>query len=331
MEILQSLSQESAIAVVRPQLAHVFFVHSPITYSVALATIGALRLHQPVVVGARGIRGPAVSHYVDSDGHWSFSEVCDALECVFTAVPDGAPIAIYVPHTMYLLGQLLRLSRRIERICYLEEGLTSADASLQKGFQRPVPTDVDALRGVLQERRLLDVVGIDPVALAGLNRMAIRPFDADHACYGGCFACSPDAFPGMANVTRLTLTKDAELRRVNLLSIYGMHNRIDDKAVIEQAYRDILPIFTNLAAQQPIGQRLLVKLHPRDDVLQPLWLRLALQLFNASYADYCQIHQLDPNREPALLNFNHYYFVGPTAQAKYVEHCWGAERMTRIL
>jgi hypothetical protein len=101
--------------------------------------------------------------------------------------------------------------------------------------------------------------------------------------------------------------------------------------VLEQAYRDIFTIFTNLVAQQPAGQRLLVKLHPRDDLLQPQWLRLTLRLLKAGYADYCEQHALDLHREPALLNFNHYYFFGPTAQAKYVAQCWGPERMTRLL
>ena len=310
---------------------HLFFVHSPITYSMARATIDALQLRAPVLIGARGVRGPDIDDYVDSDGQWSIDGSCQALRCLMDAVPDGAPIAIYVPHTMFLLGQLLRISKRVAKLCYLEEGLTSAENSLQGCFLRPVQSDLELLRQTMAKLGLLESAQIHPALLDGLNTMDVRPFDHQHPRYGGCFACSPDAFANMPQVTRLQLEKDATPRSTRLLSFYGLHNRIDDKAVIAQAYRDILNIFTEQAALQPPGHRLIVKLHPRDELLQPQWLRLTLQSLNASYADYCQQNQLNSNREPALLNFDHYYFFGPTAQAKYVAQCWGAERMTRLL
>ena len=156
-------------------LVHLFFVHSPITYSIARDTIAALQLEHPILIGARGISGPGFVETVADDGQWSVLESCQTLQCLLRHVPPDAQLALYVPHTAFLLGKLLRASSRVARLYYLEEGLTSADASQQQPYQQPAPVDIAALLVTMERLDLLATAGIAVGALCGINAMSTRP------------------------------------------------------------------------------------------------------------------------------------------------------------
>ena len=310
-------------------LAHIFFVHSPITYSIAKAAADRLQLANAVLIGARGIEGPDVAHSVCDDGQWSVSACCKLLQLIVEQVPPERGIALYVPHTMFLLGKLIRLSRRVVRLFYLEEGFTSADATWQKCFIQPEPIHQDALLVELMRTGLLRALDIDLQGVRAINSMPVRPFDLDLPQYAGGFACSQDAFPGMRGVARLQFTVDPIVRPAHLISFFGLLNHAKAPKLVNRAYEQMLDIIHPLVNRGQEPQAIVVKLHPRDELAQPQWFRQAIESLGVGYLRYCKEHGLNPNIEPALHNFSHYYFIGKTAQSKYVAQFLGNDRMTQ--
>ncbi len=152
--------------------AHVFFVHSPITYSMSMAAISHLRIAEPILVGGRMMSGENIACTVEDDGIWSIERTCELLRCIARHVPPDANIALYLPHAAFLFGKLIKLSGRVRRIHYLEEGLTSIQASLLTRAMPPTrEIDLSRLTRVLEAEGLIDVWRIDRHALARLNDM----------------------------------------------------------------------------------------------------------------------------------------------------------------
>ena len=311
-------------------LAHIFFVHSPITYTVAVGAIRMQGIARPVLMGARGIAGPDIAEMVDEDGLWSIPDVCKVLERMIRHVPDGAKIALYLPHTAFLLGKLVRCSGRVARIYYLEEGLTSVGVTVGQAYYQPVPFDVEELLASLRVRGLLDSWGLSEDDVRGMDKSELRPFDTNNRRYAGSFACSQDAFAALPGVRRMALAADPVDKPVCLLSIAGLRNGMDEPQQLEWAFRRVLSLCVTMIGKLPPGHILLVKLHPRDVLLQPDWFRSDVARLQVDYFAYCAARGINANLEPAMLNFAHYFFVGTTSQSKYVEQLLGADRMTLL-
>ena len=309
---------------------HVFFVHSPITYSIARATIDALRLNAPILIGGRSIAGPDIAVAVNDDGQWSIEATCRLLASMLERIPPNSIISLYVPHTAFLFGRLIKASSRVHQIYYLEEGFTSADMARQQLYRLPQALNADALDQALHRYDLYDRLGIAASALAVICKSPLQTFDAGMDTYAGCFACSPDAFPSMPLVTHLTLQPSPVRRKARLLSLHGFRNQWDDPNLLEQAYRATLKLCTHLVKNGRDAIPLVVKLHPRDAMEPPDWFGRSQPPHCIAYADYCRDHQLNPNVEPALLNFEHYVVVGKSSQSKYVTQFLGSQRLTRI-
>jgi hypothetical protein len=312
-----------------PPDAHVFFVHSPITYSIAIAAIRHASIAKPKLMGARGITGDGIARTVEDDGIWSIPRTCALLRQIVELIPADAKAAIYLPHTSFLMGKLVKLSGRIGRIFYLEEGYTSTHLSLLNKYMGPHPVQLDWLVSELEAGGLIDALQIDRDGLARLNEIKENAFDADCLKYAGAFSCSPDAFVGLPSVTRLPLDVAPERRPVRLVSFFGIRNRYGDAIQIETICRSLGDVIDSMQTMHRDEIPLLVKLHPRDGTGLPAWFYGKLQQLGIDYSDYCRANAIDANTEPALLNFEHYFLFGQTAQAKYVEMFLGKDRMTQ--
>ncbi len=212
---------------------HVFFVHSPITYSMSMATIAHLRLAEPILIGGRMMSGDNIACTVEDDGIWSIERSCELLRSMGQRIPRDTNVAMYLPHVAFLFGKLIKLSKRVSRIYYLEEGLTSLHAGLLARPQRPTRIDLEQLTRALDADGLIDVWQIDRHALTRLNDMPYSFFDIRCGKYAGAFACLPEAFAGIPTVTRLSLAIDAQRKPVQLMSFASIAHRYCDAVQIE--------------------------------------------------------------------------------------------------
>lgn len=308
-------------------MVHVFYVHSPITYSIALAAIDYLQLSEPVIVGGRCMAGGKISCTVTDDGIWSVTRTTELLRAIDTCIPVGSIVRLYVPHTAFLFGKLIKLSRRVEQIIYLEEGYTSAQAQLLKLNVAPTFVAIAELMEILESQGLVDTWQIDRADMAGLNDLPDSVFDVRCDKYFGAFACSADVFIDMPAVTHLALPVASERRTVPLLSFFAISNRYSGESrdtACQFAIELIEKMHNDLG-----GQPFLVKLHPMDYTHLPAWFQGELVQRGVDYFSYCRASNIDHNIEPALLNFDHYHIIGRSAQAKYVHQFLGPDRLTQ--
>lgn len=307
---------------------HVFYVHSPITYSIAMAAIEHLGIASPIVIGGRGIRGGKVDCTVEDDGIWSVPRTAALMACIAERLSPGARMALYIPHTAFLLGRLITMSTRVAAISFLEEGYTSAQAPLLAQAMAPAEIDANYLTSTLECQGLVDAWQIDRDALSDINNRTTRVFDIRSEKYQGAFAHSPDAFQGMSGVIKLTLRVDERRKPARLATFFGIRNRYGTADQLEQACRIVTDLVERLLEDDDENYPFLVKLHPVDHGGLPRWFYERLRELGGSYTDYCHRHDVDANVEPALINFDHYYIFGRTAQSKYVEMLLGSQRMT---
>ncbi|NJA90176.1 hypothetical protein HCX48_13225 [Rhodocyclus tenuis] len=273
--------------------------------------------------------GERVNCAVEDDGIWSISRTCELLQRIHERIPATADVAIYLPHTAFLFGKLLKISGRVREIYYLEEGYTSANTALLSQYCAPTPLDEAALVAALDAASLVDAWRIDRRRLAHLNEIPESALDARCEKYAGAFACSDDAFLGMAGVNRLPLVVAPRETPAQLLSFWGISNRYCDTRQIDPACRMVCEIIDVMLHENKSGLPMLVKLHPRDRKGLPAWFYERLRQRGVDYFAYCQRRAINTNIEPALLNFAHYHIFGRTAQAKYVSAFLGAPRMTQ--
>jgi hypothetical protein len=299
----------------------------------ALACIRHLGLSNPIVIGGRATAGPNIQCAVEDDGCWSIERTCILLKAISDRVPTEDNIALYLPHTAMLFGKLLKLSGRVERIYYLEEGYTSANRSFLHQVFATTQVDLPSLTQALQDMGLIESWQMYADALACLNETPEIPFDAHCEKYAGCFACTPNAFAGMPSVTLVKLEVELQRRPVSIVAFYGILNKYGREGKfareIDACCQMVLNIAQSIQAASPPDRTVLVKLHPNDCLGLPAWFYAALRSRSADYFEYCRAHQIDANLEPALLNFEHYHIFGETAQTKYVQHFLGANRLTQ--
>jgi hypothetical protein len=311
----------------------VFFAHSPITYSIALTTIALHDLSNVAIVGARGIAGPRIRLALADDGEWSPARTCATLREIIDLIPTGQRVDLYLPHTAFLLGKLVKFAGRVRHIHYIEEGYSSAFLPLLDHDIPPTAIDLAALGEALRQYGLIDALQLDEASLARLNQLPDNAFDAHCAKYAGAFACSTDAFAGLPLVTRVELTRNAAEVPARLLSFFGIRNYYGSKGQhsekAEQACRLIIALARSMRDAPDVTQPLVVKLHPNDYSGLPAPLHTSLRELGVDYFDFCRTNGLDPNLEPALHNFSHYHIFGHTSQVKYVEQFCGPHRLTR--
>ncbi len=312
---------------------HVFYIHSPITWSMAQAVIGHLGLTDIRLIGARGMAGPGMHLAVADDGGASIADSCVFLQQMLSICEPGRGLVLYLPHSVFLAARILGRSGRVQHIHYLEEGLTSAEP-VRLAAMPPLLTDAAPLLQSLQQHGLIDALQLD---LADAAQCALTPgaaFDWRNPKYAGSFACSPDAFGGMPLVTLLALPRATTLQRAHLVSfasiLTGAGTGPDMAPLIEAQCARALSMAETLTARYP-EQTLLFRLHPRDEAGLPRWFYDAWRRYGQTYARWCELHELDRLAEPALHNFAHYHVIGHSTQSKYVNAWWGPARLSRVL
>lgn len=305
----------------------VLYIHSPITYSIGRHLLENGQLNNPLVICGRKTLwdGPHVS--VLDDGIWNAERVCDFLETLLDALPKQRPLEldIYLPHTGFLLGKLLKLSPLVRRIFYIEEGDTSHNQQLATD-QQNLAIPIDNYAVMFKRRGLLNRLGITSDMFSGINDMEAIWFDGNHPKYGGAFGISPTSFPTLANVQQLQLAlreSIPEREKIwvcflpNIVSLASKHD--ENQPLLQKLlYALVILLRTQSALAASMSCALLIKFHPVDEANLSDEFKAELLRDAGSYLDFLHQHGLDSGYEPALYGFGKYVVVNTSAASRYV-------------
>lgn len=306
----------------------IVYLHSPITYSIARQLQREGEVRAPLVVCGRGMQweGPYVS--VIDDGIWDPARTVAFLEGMVAALPATfTPLRIFVPHTGFLLGKLLKLAAAVQTVCYLEEGNTSCNPQLAAPAQNAA-VDATALLHMLQAKPvLMQRLGLTPQAVLQVNAMPAIWFDAQSPKYGGAYRVSPQAFPGLPGVRTVSLEPQGGLREterhwlcflpniINMVARCGQHS--------EEAQRNLHGLMSSLRTMQALvasqHARLVMKFHPVDEANLNPQFKQQFYGFGLSYASFAAQQAIDAQLEPALFDFTRFIVINESAASRYVE------------
>ena len=277
----------------------IVYLHSPITYSIARQLQREGEVRAPLVVCGRGMQweGPYVS--VIDDGIWDPARTVAFLEGMVAALPATfTPLRIFVPHTGFLLGKLLKLAAAVQTVCYLEEGNTSCNPQLAAPAQNAA-VDATALLHMLQARPML------------MQRLGL----------------TPQAFPGLPGVRTVSLEPQGGLREterhwlcflpniINMVARCGQHS--------EEAQRNLHGLMSSLRTMQALvasqHARLVMKFHPVDEANLNPQFKQQFYGFGLSYASFAAQQAIDAQLEPALFDFTRFIVINESAASRYVE------------
>lgn len=306
----------------------VVYLHSPITYSLARQLQREGALVTPLFVCGRGMSWDGPHVQVTDDGIWSPQRTAEFLLKLAQALPDdGQPLRVFLPHTGYLLGKLLKLATAVSTLCYLEEGNTSCNPALALPAQDQVVDAAQLLQLLQAQPLVMRRLGLTPEAILTVNEVPALWFDAASPKYGGAYRVSPQAFPTLPRVSTLSLSPPHALREPGrnwlclLPNIINMVARHGPQS--EQAQKNLHGLMIAMRTMQALvaSQRaqLVVKFHPVDDAnLNPTF-KQQFYGYGVSYASFAAQQAIDGQLEPGLFDFARFIVINESAASRYVE------------
>lgn len=317
----------------------ILYLHSPITYSIARQLERDGQVVAPVVVCGRGMKWHAPFVRVTDDGIWDPARTVEFLARLVTALPETTtPLRIFLPHTGFLLGKLLKLATAVQTVCYLEEGNTSCNPDLARPAQ---DTAVDAamLLQLLQAQPLLmQRLGLTPQAVLQVNSVPAIWFDAASPKYGGAYRVCPAAFAALPAVHTVSLAPQEKLREqgrhwlcflpniINMVARCGQHS--------EESQKNLHGLMSSLRTMHALvashHARLVMKFHPVDEANLSPQFKEQFYGFGLSYASFAAQQAIDAQLEPALFDFSRFIVINESAASRYVELFQGLDYLVSL-
>lgn len=324
---------------VKNSVLDVLYIHSPITHSIACQMEKNGDIHAPLVICGRKTTWHGDHIEVIDNGMWDIDRTCDFLEKLVKALPqdDNLLLDIYLPHTGFLLGKLLRLSPLVRRIFYIEEGDTSCDPAYTIPVVN-VTLPVDRLHAALSSRGIAGRLRLGLGKLQKINTMQVIFFDGEDPKYGGSFGISDDAFATLTKVHKFSLEAqqpipDAENiwvcmlpNIINMVAEYQAQHEVVQKIL----YGLVILIRTARTLAENSSASLLLKFHPNDECNLNAHLKNDILSGAGSYLDFFNERHLDPDVEPALYNFGKYIVINKSAASRYVSQIRGEDKLVQI-
>ncbi|EJL92109.1 hypothetical protein PMI16_01223 [Herbaspirillum sp. CF444] len=317
----------------------VLYIHSPITYSIGRQLLANGEIRNPLVICGRKTQWNGPHLEVVDDGIWNAERVRDFLKTMLDALPSKRPIQlnVYLPHTGFLLGKLLKMSPLVGRICYIEEGDTSHDPRLSQNKQN-LAIPIENYAAMFKRDHLLERLGITDDMMRGINEMEAIWFDGNHPKYGGAYSVLPTSFPALSNVRRLSLAlredvPDREKIWVCMLpNIVSLASRYDNNQATLQKilYALVILLRAQSALAASMSCSILVKLHPVDEANLSEEFKAELMHDAGPYLDFFSDRGLDSGYEPALYGFGKYIVINISSASRYVSQILGQERLVNI-
>lgn len=322
----------------------ILYIHSPITYSIALQMVREGEVRDPLVICGRGLRWPGAHVSVVDDGIWSPERTVEFLIRLVSALPatdhPSHPdrLRVFLPHSGYLLGKFLRLSPVVASIAYLEEGNTSCNAELAQVAQDQAVDTGLLLQLLRQHPTVMARLRLSDADIHALNALPPVWFDGRSPKYAGAYRVSPDAFPTMDQVHTLALAPqpvlaDAERNWLcflpNIINLVAQHgsSSVQSQKLLHGL---VIALRTVKAMIADRCDQLVIKFHPVDDANLNPDFKNELFRFGQSYAEFARQQGIDAQLEPTLFNFGRFIVINESAASRYVKLFCGAERLIQL-
>jgi hypothetical protein len=317
------------------------YVHSPITYSIGrhLYDNGYLK-NTPLVVCGRNTPWPGPHIDVWDDGIWDLESVCNFLESICEGLKgqEHVGVNLYVPHSGYLAGKLLKLSGVVRKVFYLEEGDAAYNPANVTQAWPSREVDIDELQAALEVRGILQTLKIDRAGLESINSMKSFFFDVSDERYGGAFCISPKAFSLLSNVTVLNLPPIEIIPEgeniwlcmlPSIINLHAQHSR--NKPLLDKLFYGIVMMLrTQSALVRNLGGSLIIKFHPADDVHLHADFKDDMYRYGTSYPDFFAMNEFEIGHEPSLYNFTRFVVINPSSAVRYIKQLQGEDRFIGI-
>ncbi|GEM_PF-1050066 len=317
------------------------YVHSPITYSIGrhLHDNGYLK-NTPLVVCGRNTPWPGAHIVVEDDGIWEMDRVGNFLESICQGLQghDNFGLNLYVPHSGYLAGKLLKLAGVVRKVFYIEEGDAAYDTVNVTQAWPSREVDVDALVAMLEARGIMETLKIDRAGLQEINSMKSFFFDASSAQYGGAFCISPQAFTLLSNVTVLELERIEIIPEgeniwlcmlPNIINLHAVHAK--NKPLLDKMlYGVIMMLRTQSAVLADQGGSLVIKFHPSDDVHLHPDFKNEMYRYGTAYQEFFEMNGFAMGFESSLYNFSKFVVINPSSAVRYIKQLQGADKFIGI-
>jgi len=261
------------------------------------------------------------SVHVKDDGIWDIKRTMIFLKAVMQS-GFKENIDIYLPHTAFLLGKLVKAIHAFSGYYYIEEGRTSRYTSnpmISNKIIDPLELDQElASSGVKSYFNLSD----DFASL--INQAGNTMFDGEHLKYKGSFAITPDAFKNFLHVKFVELDIIKHKRKINFkkntLVILPSSTEIFGDSVEKSAR---LTFVMRYIAEKYLveGHNLIIKRHPQDYSEDPR-VKYFVDYFNnlgVTFDNFDFESKVDHFLEPALLGFEKYLVFGNSSAEDYLK------------
>jgi hypothetical protein len=182
---------------------HVYYSHNPITY-----TLNKLIAQQyPEVssqqITARGIQVEGAINVID-DGVWNIERTVHLLKKLsLISEHSQKSLHLFLPHTGFLLGKLIKIASKVSSYSYVEEGQYSSTKTF--GFVSHRDVDCDELLEQLKSNDILEQMGISEADVMKVNKINNFFLDCEHSKYKGCYSLSATTFLGFPNIRQFKI------------------------------------------------------------------------------------------------------------------------------
>ena len=304
----------------------IYYSHNPITYTLNKLIAQQNPDSPSQQITARGIEAEGAISVLD-DGVWNIERTVTFLKTLLSINPIHQQLLhLFLPHTGYVLGKLIKISRKISCYSYVEEGQYSSNKIY--GFQSQQEVDCETLLERFEQEDLLVSLGIQKKDVLNLNEINNFFYDCEHPKYRGAYSLSSNAFKGFPNVQRFNIDAPKERKihfpETTLVALPPLFQLLSSHPgnVNEIEANLIHLIQTSKFAQRT--KKLVLKLHPQD----LLWketheaFKSFIQTLSTVGTTFNEIDfpdEVDRNVELAFLGFQNYLVMGQSSVALYLE------------
>jgi hypothetical protein len=303
-------------------VSQIVYIHSPISYTLTKKIIenGIIEQKNIFVIYGRGMTvGDSV--HVENDGIWDIKRTMIFLKAVMKS-GFKENIDIYLPHTAFLLGKLVKAMHAFSGYYYIEEGRTSLYTLNSLTSNKMI--DPLELNQELVSSGVKSYFNLPDDFASLINQEGNTMFDGGHLKYKGSFALTPNAFKNFLNVKFVELDIIKHKRKIifkkNTLVILPSSTEIFGDSVEKSA--KLTFIMRYIAEKYKIeGHNLIIKRHPQDHKEDPR-VKYFVDYFNnlgVTFDSFNFESKVDPFLEPALLGFEKYLVFGNSSAEDYLK------------
>jgi hypothetical protein len=233
---------------------------------------------------------------------------------------------MFLPHTGFLLGKLIKMANKVSSYSYVEEGQYSSTKRF--GFLSHRDVNCDELLEQLKSNDILEQMGISEADVMKVNQINNFFLDSEHSKYRASYSLSDDAFLGFSDRRQFHIDipqkRIINFKRTTLVvlpPLFPLWN--NNRRKCENVREKIFSLISSSNTYKRT-EKLVFKIHPQDyfwcqnDNLFSKYIQMFRMMGSIFNEIEIPIH-LDPNIELSFLGFEYYLIFNESSVIKYLD------------